>query len=71
MITNGVNVSRRTISYVIVLNCISSKRRSYRTVRCTRQNRLLVQYYYLRLAEFPQIHFSYRIIVSLFNAVFS
>ena len=42
-ITNSLHVSRCTILYLIVLNCISSEPQYYRTVRCTIKNRLLVR----------------------------
>ena len=61
VITNGLHVSKRTISYVIVLNCISSELQYDRTVRCTIINRLLVHDYYLRPAELPQYYTFFKI----------
>ena len=44
MITNGLHISRFTITYVVVLNCIYSKSQYCRAVRCITINRPLVQY---------------------------
>ena len=44
MITNSLHISRCTITYVVVLNCIYSKSQYYRAVGCITINRLLVQY---------------------------